>query len=312
MRPGQSLADLSNRLLASLHDALRSERPISCSPKGTRRPSWLRPWRATCWALRSATSRRASGPIGWTRRSPKRPTGWPSAICRPSTSPPRRGLREPAARRDRPLDDPPDRQHRHRRFRIRRAPRHASDRRTRPHKRLVLVTVHRRENQGEPLRRICRSVREIHDRFEDVEILWPVHPNPAVGPIVAEMVGGLPRARLVEPLSYGRIRDRDATGRPDPQRQRRHPGGGRHAGKPVLVLRQVSERDEAVQCGAARLVGCDPEVIASASARGCSATRPTPTVRSGRIAVRRRPVGLADRLDRQETPHPSTIKAVRA
>ena len=70
-------------------------------------------------------------------------------------------------------------------------------------KRLVLVTAHRRDSFGEPLTRICRAVQDLHDRFADVEFLWPVHPNPSVRPVVEELMKAFPRVRLCRPLPYG-------------------------------------------------------------------------------------------------------------
>jgi UDP-N-acetylglucosamine 2-epimerase (non-hydrolysing) len=130
-----------------------------------------------------------------------------------------------------------------------------------PGARLVLVTAHRRDSFGEPLRRVCRAVAELHDRHRDIEVLWPVHPNPAVGPVVREVLGGRPRVRLCEPLGYGPfvaalVRSHlvltDSGGV-----QEEAPA----LGKPVLVLRAESERPEAVEAGVARLVGSDPSAI---------------------------------------------------
>ena len=136
-----------------------------------------------------------------------------------------------------------------------------------PSKRLVLVTAHRRDCIGEPLRRICRAVRTLHTLFPDVEILWPLHPNPAIRSTVEPILGYLPRVRLTEPLAYG----------PFVAAMKRSTliltdsGGIQEEapalGKPVLVLRNESERPEAIEAGVARLVGHDPRKIVAETCR---------------------------------------------
>jgi UDP-N-acetylglucosamine 2-epimerase (non-hydrolysing) len=126
-------------------------------------------------------------------------------------------------------------------------------------KRLVLVTAHRRENFGHGIEEICRAVRWISTVYDDVHIAMPVHPNPHVSGPVHELLGGLDNVTLVEPLDYqplvwllkrcfmvltdsGGVQE-EAIG----------------VGKPVLVLRDTTERPEGVEAGNARLVGphCD-------------------------------------------------------
>ena len=70
-------------------------------------------------------------------------------------------------------------------------------------KRLVLITAHRRDSFGAPLRWICQAVEVLHATFDDVEFLWPVHPNPSVRPVVEELMTGFPRVHLCRPLAYG-------------------------------------------------------------------------------------------------------------
>jgi len=134
-------------------------------------------------------------------------------------------------------------------------------------KRLVLVTTHRRESFGEPLRLICRAIQKLHDQHPDVEFLWPVHPNPSVAPVVASLMAGYPRVRLCRPLSYGSFvsaMKRSTVILTDS-------GGVQEEapalGKPVLVLRQESDRPEAIEFGVARLVGQDPGRIVEETSR---------------------------------------------
>lgn len=133
-------------------------------------------------------------------------------------------------------------------------------------KRLVLVTAHRRENFGEPFRAICRAIRQLVDRYDDIEILYPVHPNPNVQASAHELLGGNPRIRLCDPLDYA----------PFVEAQKRacliltDSGGVQEEapalGKPVLVLRSETERPEAVDEGVVRLVGTDEaRIVAEAS-----------------------------------------------
>jgi UDP-N-acetylglucosamine 2-epimerase (non-hydrolysing) len=136
-----------------------------------------------------------------------------------------------------------------------------------PRRRLILVTAHRRDSFGEPLRLICRAIRELHERFPEVEFLWPVHPNPLVQPVVEVLMRSCPRVRLCRPLSYGSFvsaMKRAALILTDS-------GGVQEEapalGKPVLVMRNESERPEAVEAGVARLVGHDPRKIVEETTR---------------------------------------------
>jgi UDP-N-acetylglucosamine 2-epimerase (non-hydrolysing) len=142
-----------------------------------------------------------------------------------------------------------------------------------PSARLVLVTAHRRDSFGEPLRRVCRAVAELHARHTDVQFLWPVHPNPAVGPVVRGRLGGLPRVRLCDPLPYGAF----VSAMKRAELVLTDSGGVQEEapalGKPVLVLRDRSERPEAVAAGVARLVGTDPRAIVRES--GCLLSDPS-------------------------------------
>lgn len=122
-------------------------------------------------------------------------------------------------------------------------------------KRLVLVTVHRRENFGEPMAEICRALKEIVENHPDVEMVIPVHPNPNVRNIVHETLGGLDNIHLIDPLDYEpfcRLMERASLILTDS-------GGIQEEApslsKPVLVLRDETERPEAVDMGTVKLVG---------------------------------------------------------
>jgi UDP-N-acetylglucosamine 2-epimerase (non-hydrolysing) len=136
-----------------------------------------------------------------------------------------------------------------------------------PAKRTILVTAHRRDSFGEPIRRVCRAVAELHERFPDVQFLWPVHPNPSIKPVVERAMSGLARVRLCDPLPYGAfvaamkcaalvLTDSGGVQEEAPA-----------LGKPVLVLREESERPEAIAAGVARLVGQDPAAIVAEAGR---------------------------------------------
>ena len=121
--------------------------------------------------------------------------------------------------------------------------------------RLILVTAHRRESFGEPFHEMCRAMRDLAARNHDVEIIYPVHPNPNVQRVTREVLGGQPRVHLVEPLDYlpfvhlmkkAYLVLTDSGGI-----QEEAPS----LGKPVLVMREVTERPEAVAAGTALLVG---------------------------------------------------------
>jgi UDP-N-acetylglucosamine 2-epimerase (non-hydrolysing) len=136
-----------------------------------------------------------------------------------------------------------------------------------PAKRLVLVTVHRRESFGEPIRRICTAIARLHSAFPDVEFLWPVHPNPAIQPVVRALLEGLPRVHLAEPLHYGAF----VAAMKRATLILTDSGGiqeeGPALGVPILVLRNESERPEALACGVAKLAGHDEGLIVAETAR---------------------------------------------
>ncbi len=128
-------------------------------------------------------------------------------------------------------------------------------------RRLVLVTAHRRENHGEPLVAICEAVRRLVAVRGDVEVLWPVHPSPAVTPVVEAALGAVDRVRVVPALDHADFVAAMAAS----QLILTDSGGVQEEAptlqKPVLVLRDVTERPEGIAAGFAELVGTDPERI---------------------------------------------------
>ncbi len=132
--------------------------------------------------------------------------------------------------------------------------------------RLVLVTAHRRESFGAPLRRICAALREIASRG-DVHIVYPVHPNPNVWQPVHESLGDVPGITLLPPLDYRSLVHLMARS----YLVLTDSGGIQEEapslGVPVLVLRTVTERPEAVEAGTARVVGTDVAAIVAETAR---------------------------------------------
>lgn len=128
-------------------------------------------------------------------------------------------------------------------------------------KRVITMTAHRRENLGEPLHNICEAVRRIVRQFEDVEVVYAVHKNPAVREVAEKILGNMPRVHLVEPLdikdmhnlmkrSYLVLTDSGGLQEEVPS-----------LGKPVLVLRNVTERPEGIEAGTLKLAGVEEETI---------------------------------------------------
>lgn len=133
-------------------------------------------------------------------------------------------------------------------------------------KKVIMVTAHRRENWGEGIENICKALKEIVTSHEDVEIIYLVHLNPVVKDVVYSYLEGVPRVHLLPPLDTKETHNlmnkcfmvmTDSGGL-----QEEAP----HLGKPVLVLRDVTERPEAVESGTVKLVGTNMEdIIESAS-----------------------------------------------
>ena len=135
-----------------------------------------------------------------------------------------------------------------------------------PH-RMILVTTHRRENWGEPMARIGLAVRQIVDAFPDTVAVVPWHLNPLVREALTPALAGHPRVKLIEPQDYVpfvKLMQKAALILTDS-------GGVQEEapslGKPVLVLRETTERPEGVTAGTAKLVGTDTNLIIAASSR---------------------------------------------
>jgi UDP-N-acetylglucosamine 2-epimerase len=133
--------------------------------------------------------------------------------------------------------------------------------------RLVVLTAHRRESLGPPLREALEAARTLVERYDDVHIVYPVHPNPEVRAVAFDVLADVDRVHLVAPLDYrsfvwllsqAHLVLTDSGGI-----QEEAPS----AGVPVLVLRDMTERPEAVEAGTARLVGTTAAKIVSAASR---------------------------------------------
>ena len=127
--------------------------------------------------------------------------------------------------------------------------------------RLILMTTHRRENLGEPMRNVYKALRKVLEIHADVEAIFPVHKNPKVREIVEEELGGLARVHLIEPMDYepfanlmGKV---DIVLTDSGGIQEEAPA----LGKPVLVLRDTTERPEAVEAGTVKLIGTEYEDV---------------------------------------------------
>jgi UDP-N-acetylglucosamine 2-epimerase (non-hydrolysing) len=128
-------------------------------------------------------------------------------------------------------------------------------------KRIILVTGHRRESFGEPFENICNALKEIANKYSDVEIVYPVHLNPNIRKIVNKLLVNISNIHLIEPLSYpyliwlmskSYLIMTDSGGIQEE---------GPSLAKPVLVLREVTERKEGITAGTAKLVGTDKNKI---------------------------------------------------
>lgn len=127
--------------------------------------------------------------------------------------------------------------------------------------RLILLTAHRRENLGDPMRHIFKGIKRVVDEFKDVKVIYPIHLNPKVREVANEVFGNCDRVKLIEPLevfdfhnfqnkSYLILSDSGGIQEEAPS-----------LGKPVLVLRDTTERPEGIEAGTLKLVGTDEDVI---------------------------------------------------
>ncbi|WP_066633993.1 non-hydrolyzing UDP-N-acetylglucosamine 2-epimerase [Desulfolucanica intricata] len=134
-------------------------------------------------------------------------------------------------------------------------------------KRVLLVTTHRRENLGGPLKEVYRGINELVEKYPGVEVVFPVHKNPAVRETVQAELGNNSNVHLIEPLDYEpfvNLMQRSYLVLTD--------SGGLQEeapslGKPVLVLRDTTERPEALEAGTVRLIGCDRHKLTAEAGR---------------------------------------------
>lgn len=130
--------------------------------------------------------------------------------------------------------------------------------------RLIMITAHRRENLGEPMKHMFRAIRRVCDEHSDVKAIYPIHMNPIVRETANEILGGDERIRIIEPLdvvdfhnflsqSYLILTDSGGIQEEAPS-----------LGKPVLVMRDTTERPEGIDAGTLKLVGTDEETIYNA------------------------------------------------
>ena len=127
--------------------------------------------------------------------------------------------------------------------------------------RMILLTAHRRENLGEPMRNIFRAIKRLTEEFPDIKVLYPIHKNPKVREVAQEVFGDMDKIKMIEPLevfdfhnfinkSYMILTDSGGIQEEAPS-----------LGKPVLVLRDTTERPEGIDAGTLKLVGTDEDVI---------------------------------------------------
>ncbi|WP_058308663.1 non-hydrolyzing UDP-N-acetylglucosamine 2-epimerase [Gracilibacillus massiliensis] len=127
--------------------------------------------------------------------------------------------------------------------------------------RLIMITAHRRENLGEPMRNMFKAIKRIVDEYEDIKVIYPIHMNPVVREAANDILGSNDRVRIIEPLevidfhnflsqSYMILTDSGGIQEEAPS-----------LGKPVLVMRDTTERPEGVEAGTLKLVGTDEENI---------------------------------------------------
>jgi UDP-N-acetylglucosamine 2-epimerase (non-hydrolysing) len=128
-------------------------------------------------------------------------------------------------------------------------------------RKILLITCHRRESRGEPFSDICAALKDIAEKFTDTELIYPVHPNPSIRGQAYELLGSVPGVHLIEPLDYPHmiwLMSKSSLILTDS-------GGIQEEapalGKPVLVLREVTERPEGLRAGCAKLAGTSRDTI---------------------------------------------------
>lgn len=133
-------------------------------------------------------------------------------------------------------------------------------------RRTILVTAHRRESWGNPLHEVCLAIRDVLNAFADVQVIFPMHRNPIVRDSVVPVLAEHPRAHLVEPADYRDFAQLMAAAYVILTDSGGVQEEGPSLGKPVLVLRESTERPEALEAGTAKLVGtCRPRIFAEVS-----------------------------------------------
>ncbi len=128
-------------------------------------------------------------------------------------------------------------------------------------KRVITMTAHRRENLGEPLENICKAVKRLVEKYDDIEFVYPIHMNPAVRETVNAILGDMDRVNIIEPINVDELHNLMARS----YMVMTDSGGIQEEApslaKPVLVLRRETERPEAVDAGTVKIAGVDEEVI---------------------------------------------------
>ena len=128
-------------------------------------------------------------------------------------------------------------------------------------KRVITMTAHRRENLGQPLENICKAVKRLVEKYDDIEFVYPIHMNPAVRETVNKIIGDMDRVNIIEPINVDELHNLMARS----YMVMTDSGGIQEEApslaKPVLVLRKETERPEAVEAGTVKIAGIDEDVI---------------------------------------------------
>lgn len=128
-------------------------------------------------------------------------------------------------------------------------------------KRVITMTAHRRENLGKPLENICNAVKRLVEKYEDIEVIYPIHMNPTVRETVNSIIGNMDRVNIIEPINVDELHNLMARS----YMIMTDSGGIQEEApslaKPVLVLRKETERPEAVEAGTVKIAGVEEDVI---------------------------------------------------